>query len=383
MWEVGPMMRKVCYITGTRADFGLMASTLKAIHADDALELDLLVTGMHLSADHGHTVDEIEAAGLTIRARLPVALRPTTGATMARGIGHILLACVDSLQDDPPDLVLLLGDRGEMLAGAIAALHLNLPIVHIHGGERSGTVDEPVRHAISKLAHYHCVASAQSRARLIRLGEWKESVFVTGAPGLDGLTGLVQETRADLCRVLALDAQRPIALMVFHPVLQEADDAAQATTTILDALRAHGCQVVALMPNADAGSDAIRQVLQSAAADADIRVQPHLKRPRFASLMAACDCMIGNSSAGIIEAATFGTPVINLGSRQNLRERNANVVDVPLQTGPIRQAIVTALATPRREPVNVYGDGAAGARILSVLKNVSLDTAVRGKTNAY
>ncbi len=377
------MRRRICYLTGTRADFGLMTSTLQAVRADPALELDLLVTGMHLSADHGHTVDEIAATGMCIRQRLPVALRPTTGATMARGIGHILTGVVDALQSDPPDLLLLLGDRGEMLAGAIAALHLGLPIVHIHGGERSGTVDEPVRHAISKLAHYHCVATAQSSERLIRMGEPASSVFVTGAPGLDGLADLARESRADLCAAVSLDPTRPVALMVFHPVLQEADDSARAATTILDALHAHGCQVVALMPNADAGSDAIRQVLESARQHAHVRVLTHLGRPRFAAWMAACDCMIGNSSAGIIEAATFGTPVLNLGSRQNLRERNANVIDLPLQAEPIRKAIGAALVTPRHACVNVYGDGAAGGRIVERLKTVPVGTALPAKTNAY
>jgi GDP/UDP-N,N'-diacetylbacillosamine 2-epimerase (hydrolysing) len=377
------MTRRICYLTGTRADFGLMASTLQAIRDNAALELDLLVTGMHLSADHGHTVDEITAAGMRIRRRVPVALRPTTGATMARGIGHMLVGIVDALQADPPDLLLLLGDRGEMLAGAVAALHLSVPIVHIHGGERSGTVDEPVRHAISKLAHYHCVATERSRERLIRMGEKPGSVFVTGAPGLDGLAALARESRADLCRSVALDAQRPVALMVFHPVLQEADDAARAATTILDALDSHGCQVVALMPNADAGSDAIRQVLESAAHRADVRVVTHLARPRFAAWMAACDCMIGNSSAGIIEAATFGAPVLNLGSRQNLRERNANVVDVPLQAQEIRRAVGAALASPRRSCTNIYGDGGAGPRIVQLLTSLPLDARLLAKTNAY
>lgn len=377
------LRRRICYLTGTRADFGLMASTLRAIRDDPGLQLDLLVTGMHLSPDHGHTVDEIVAANLPIRSRVPVPLRPTTGATMARGIGLMTVGFVDALQDDPPDLLMLLGDRGEMLAGAIAALHLNLPILHIHGGERSGTVDEPVRHAISKLAHYHCVATAQSRDRLIRMGELATSVFVTGAPGLDGLAALPRETRDVLCRALALDPRRPVALLVFHPVVQEAEDAARAATTILDALRAHDCQVVALMPNADAGSDAIRQVLQSASSRTGVQVLAHLERPRFAAWMAACDCMIGNSSAGIIEAATFGTPVLNLGSRQNLRERNANVVDVALQAEPIRQAIGDALRTRRHACANIYGDGAAGMRIVNLLRTLPLDGGLLAKTNSY
>ena len=165
------MTRRICYVSGTRADFGLLQSSLQTVQSRPGLALDVLVTGMHLSLEHGYTVQEIRDRGLLIRAEVSVPLEPATGATMARNMGRMLMAFVDEWTTDRPDIVLLLGDRGEMLAGAIAAIHLNLPIVHIHGGERSGTVDEPVRHAISKLSHYHFVATVASRERLIRIGD--------------------------------------------------------------------------------------------------------------------------------------------------------------------------------------------------------------------
>lgn len=377
------MKRRICYVSGTRADFGLMQSALQAIARAPGLSVDVLVTGMHLSPIYGHTVDEILAAGLPLRARVPVELEPANGATMARNIGTMVTGFVDALATDPPDVVLLLGDRGEMLAGAIAALHLNLVIVHIHGGERSGTVDELVRHAISKLSHYHFVATEQSRERLLRMGELPDSVFVTGAPGLDGLVKLAAESRQDLCTSLSLDPNRPVALMVFHPVLQEAEEAGNSTRLILSALAARNCQTIALMPNSDAGSDPVRDVLRAHAADVDVRVITHFGRPRFAAWMAACDFMIGNSSAGIIEAASFSTPVLNLGSRQNLRERSANVLDVPLDESNLASAVASVLAGRRQLVTNVYGNGQAGMRMAELLRDLAIDAKLLAKSNAY
>lgn len=377
------MTRRICYVSGTRADFGLMQSALQAIARTPGLSVDVLVTGMHLSPIYGHTVDEILATGLPLRARVPVELEPANGATMARNIGRMVTGFVDALATDPPDVVLLLGDRGEMLAGAIAALHLSLVIVHIHGGERSGTVDELVRHAISKLSHYHFVATEQSRERLLRMGEFPDSVFVTGAPGLDGLVELATESRQDLCTSLSLDPNRPVALMVFHPVLQEAEEAGNSTRLILSALAARNCQTIALMPNSDAGSDPVRDVLRTHAADVDVRVITHFGRPRFAAWMAACDFMIGNSSAGIIEAASFSTPVLNLGSRQNLRERSANVLDVPLDESSLASAVASVLAGRRQLVTNVYGNGQAGMRMTELLRDLAIDAKLLAKSNAY
>jgi GDP/UDP-N,N'-diacetylbacillosamine 2-epimerase (hydrolysing) len=377
------MTRRICYVTGTRADFGLMLTSLQAIQAHPDLDLDLIVTGMHLSDAHGHTVQEIRDAGLPIRGEFPVLLDPATGATMARNLGRMVMAFVDEWGTDPPDLVLLLGDRGEMLAGAIAAIHLNLPVVHVHGGERSGTVDEPVRHAISKLSHCHFVATAASRERLIRMGEYPDTVWVTGAPGLDGLAKLATLPRVALCQENMLNAEQPVALMVFHPVLQEAAQAAEATLLILDSLSEEGIQVVALMPNSDAGSGPIREILQRRNGHHGVRVLTHLARQRFASWMAQCDVMIGNSSAGIIEAATFGTPVLNLGSRQYLRERNANTMDAPLERHALLLALNDLLNKGRLPTNNVYGDGQTAARIADLLASLKLTPELMMKTNAY
>lgn len=374
------MQRRITYISGTRADFGLMTRTLQAIAAHPDLSVDVLVTGMHLSAEHGDTVNEIRATGLPIVAQVPVPLHPASGATMARGIGAMVTAFTHTLEHSRPDLVLLLGDRGEMLAGAIAAVHLNIPVAHIHGGERSGTVDEPVRHAISKLAHIHMTATQDAHDRLIRMGEAAAHVHVTGAPGLDGLTDLTPPSRADLAARYNLDPAKPLALMVFHPVLQEADEAAWQTRAIIMALEQAGCCAVAVMPNADAGSAGVRATLEAARGAPWLAVQTHLQRADFVTLMAGADVMIGNSSAGIIEAASFGTPVINMGRRQNLRARNANVRDVP-QFEHIGDIVRETLAAGRYPATNIYGDGQTAARIAQLIATYPLTPDLLMKVN--
>jgi GDP/UDP-N,N'-diacetylbacillosamine 2-epimerase (hydrolysing) len=376
-------MRRICYISGTRADFGLMRSTLQAIRDHPALSLEVIATGMHLSPAYGETVREIEAAGLEVSARVPVPLEPATGATMARNIGHMTGAFVDAMEARRPDIVLLLGDRGEMLAGAMAGIHLGLPVAHVHGGERSGTVDESVRHAISKLSHLHFPATEESRQRLIRMGEMAGHIHVSGAPGLDGLTGRVAFDRTAIMTGFGLDPDRPFALMIFHPVLQETASAEADTTAQIAALTAAGLQILALKPNSDGGSDSIRAALVASGKTPGLQVITHLGREDFLAAMATAGLMIGNSSAGIIEAASFGTPVINVGSRQNLRERNANTMDTTADPAALDIAIRAQLAHGRYPAFNVYGDGQAGRRIAGVLADKTIDNTLMHKVNGY
>lgn len=376
-------MRRVCYVSGSRADFGLLAHTLALARTDPRLDVSVCVTGQHLCAEYGDTVRDIEASGLRICARVAVPLDGSSGAMMARAIGREILGIVDALETEQPGLVMVLGDRGEMLAGALAAIHLGMPVVHVHGGERSGTVDEPVRHAISKLAHYHFVSTRGARERLIRMGERAEQIFVTGAPGLDGLRDDASRTRSELCRELALDPQRPVILVVFHPVVQEASAAGNQATVVLEAVLGSGRQALCLMPNSDAGARRIRTALTRYEQHRDVRIATHLARRDFASWLAAAEVMVGNSSSGIIEAASFGLPVVNVGERQSGRERSTNVVDVAIEGRAIVAAIERALAAGKREVTNVYGDGQASRRIAELLATIPLDAALLRKTNAY
>lgn len=376
-------MRNILYPTGTRADFGLMRHTLERIHQCPNLKLSVLVTGAHLDPRYGETVKEIEAAGLPIGARIPVGLDTDDGATMARAIATELEGIVAALEQERPDLVLLLGDRGEMLAAALAAMHLNIPIAHIHGGERSGTVDEPIRHAISKLAHYHFAATEGARERLIRMGEAVDRIFVTGAPGIDGIETLATASREDLCRENGLRSDQPVALVVFHPVVQRAEEmSAQASDLMRSVIDDCGLQGVVLLPNSDAGRDPIRAVLERFESQR-CRLFVHMPRPQFVSWMRAADVMVGNSSSGIIEAASLGLPVVNVGDRQIGRERSENVIDSPVDRGQIGAAIKLVLTGGRGQFNNVYGRGATAERIVELLEGLPLDRELLMKTNAY
>ncbi|MDP3760313.1 MAG: UDP-N-acetylglucosamine 2-epimerase [Ramlibacter sp.] len=375
--------RRLVYLTGTRADFGLMQGSLLRIAATPGLHLEVAVTGMHLSVAHGNTVQEVRASGLPVCAEIALDMGTRTGASMALGVAECLRGMTELLQRERPDFLLVLGDRGEMLAGAIAALHVGVPCVHIHGGERSGTVDEPVRHAISKLASYHFVATEGSRERLLRMGEEEGRLFVTGAPGLDGLAELGAMAREECTRSLGLRSSAPFALAVFHPVVQQSAEAGAQTKAVVHALQRVGLPVVWLEPNADAGSREIMAALDTAPLPAGSVRLRHVPRPLFAAAMRHCEVLAGNSSAGIIEAATFGTPVLNIGDRQRLRERNPNVADAPAEAGAIESGIRAAIAHGRWACDNPWGDGKAGERIARLLATLPAGPALLEKVNSY
>ncbi|SCC93105.1 UDP-N,N'-diacetylbacillosamine 2-epimerase (hydrolyzing) [Thiomonas sp. X19] len=380
------MTRRILYLSGTRADFGLMQRSLRTAAAHPALDVAVAVTGMHLHPDYGHTVDEIAASGLALAARIPSDVQARDRSGMARAVGQTLLGLVDVLAAERPDALLLLGDRGEMLAGATAALHLGVPAIHIHGGERSGTVDEAVRHAISKLAALHFCATTESRERLIAMGEEPRRVHVVGAPGLDDLGAALTAPRASALDALGLKAGRPYALVVFHPVVQEAEDAAQQTGALLEGLRAAGAgtdfDVIWLAPNADAGSGHIVQALEAQRWPGLKRIT-HLPRPAYLAALRHAAVLVGNSSSGIIEAASFGTPAVNVGTRQNLRERNANTADVPVEAASIATAVRTSITHGPWPPHNVYGDGQTAARIAHLLATLPLSADLLHKVNRY
>lgn len=375
--------RKVIYVSGTRADFGLLCSTLCMARDDSRLDISVCATGMHLSPKYGNTITEIEAAGLPIVARIPLDLTPGDGGMMALALAKALDGITKVLQVSKPHIVLVLGDRGEMLAGALAALHLNLIVAHIHGGERSGTVDEPIRHAISKLAHYHFVATSGAKNRLERMGERADHIFVTGAPGLDSLTLAREQTREQLCAGVGFESLRKTALMVFHPVVQEADAAAAQANAIIEAVLAEGMQILCLLPNSDAGAEEIRGAYSKYTEHPDVRLITHLPRQHYLDWMAACDLMVGNSSSGIIEAASLNCMVVNVGNRQREREQSGNVVNCAPDVESIVGATRQALAMRGRSFTNVYGDGRAGERIIQLLSTLPLDPSVLVKINTY
>jgi len=289
---------------------------------------------------------------------------------------------VPALQESDPDAVLITGDRGEMLATALAAAHLNKHIFHVHGGERSGTLDESIRHAISKLSHYHLVATEGSKNRLERMGERSDRIWVTGAPGLDDLHSATITSRLDLCKSVGFDPNRTTVLLIYHPVLMSCEEAGREFSAILEGVIQQECQVLCLMPNSDGGSNLIRQEIRNIDSPSVI-VRTHMPRFEFLSWMMNVDAMVGNSSSGIIEAGSFGTPVINIGPRQNLRERNRNVMDIDVDSTQVSRAIEHARKRGKFEKVNVYGDGRASHRIVKIVAETPLLKDDLCKVNTY
>ena len=375
---------KVAYLSGTRADFGLMQSSLLQLQNDKRFSLTVLVTGMHLAPAYGNTVEEIENAGLPIAARIYTDVQSRTGAGMAIAVAQTIEGLVTALQKNRPDILLLLGDRGEMLAGALASMHLGIVTVHVHGGERSGTVDEPIRHAISKISHYHLTATEQARDRLIRMGEKDSSIFVTGAPGLDGVKELAQSViSGDFYHATGLQNGSDFILCIFHPVVQQAYAAFEQTSALMRALCAIGKPVLWCTPNADAGSEEILRAMALASLPHGSVILTHLSRPLFCAAMQRCALMVGNSSSGIIEAASLGTPVLNIGDRQLARETSANVWHALANDESLLHGMRKLLALGKQEYANVYGNGNAGLKIVDALSRIPLDAAILEKSNAY
>lgn len=375
-------MRHICYVTGTRADFGLMRSTLEKIEKHPQLQLSLAMTGMHLNPAFGDTKNEVLEAGHKTYV-VNNCEEDGSRLAMASSVGQQIVGFSELFLSLKPSIILLLGDRGEMLAAATAALYFNIPVVHIHGGELSGTVDESIRHAISKLSHFHFVATHKSRERLIRMGEKSNTVVVSGAPGLDDILNADVPSIDVLRRSLKIKSRDRLLAVVFHPVVQDAEHAGKQMDVLLKGLP-NDVQVIILAPNADAGTNNIkRTIIDYCEKNSNAMMISHLSRNMYLSLLSHCSVLIGNSSSGIIEAASFGTPVVNVGSRQANRERNENTFDVEVNTMAISNRIDDALVLPKLSHKNVYGDGKSGARITEMLLELKIDENTTRKCNAY
>ncbi len=371
-------MPRICVVTGSRSEYGLLRPVLQAIQYSARCELRLVVAGMHLAHEFGNTYREIEEDGFAIDARVDMTLSGDSHAAMAKGIGIGIHGMAQALETLNPDIVLVLGDRTEAFAAAVAGAALNKIVAHIHGGEVTrGGLDESMRHAITKLAHIHFVATECSRQRVLRLGEQKEHVIVTGAPGLDSVLGQQLYSREELARRLEIPLSHPLILLVQHAVSTTADDAAEEMSETLAALAELGHPTIAIYPNCDPGGRrAVDQLRAGEFADW-LHVFPSFDHKTYLSLLAASDVMVGNSSSGIMEAAALHVPVVNIGTRQHGRERSAGVLDVPHEQVAIRDAIRHALeAKDFREQVrragSVYGDGQASRRVVEYLSSLRL-----------
>ncbi|QDU72914.1 UDP-N-acetylglucosamine 2-epimerase [Mucisphaera calidilacus] len=360
----GQEPRRVAIVTGTRAEFGLLRPVIDACLGRSELETLLLVTGTHLTRG---TVTDVRSAGYRIHREVMMQLPGDRDRlSESEAVGRGVMSFATAWREMVPDVVLVLGDRVEAFAAAASASVGGVRVAHVHGGDRAeGVADEAMRHAISKLAHLHFAASAESRRRLVRMGEASSSVFRVGSPAMDGLDAVKP----------AEDAPRVIVMQ--HPI-GAADDQERAWMRgTLRAVAKHDPLV--MWPNSDAGSAGIRSAIE----EAGLRTVDHLPRERFLSLLAGCEVLVGNSSAGLIEAAGLRRAAVNVGPRQGGRERPASVLDCDYGERAVRAAVRSARGLDLRRMRHPYGRGDAGVKIAEVLAELDLAAVPVRKRNAY
>ncbi|MHB1229065.1 MAG: UDP-N-acetylglucosamine 2-epimerase [Halothiobacillus sp.] len=374
------MMRRIAVITGTRADYGLLYWLIHDLALAQDIALQLVVTGMHLMPEFGHTMDVIERDGFPVVATVDLQLTTDTPESVARSMGVGMIGFAEAFARLQPDLVVILGDRFEMLAAASAAFVQQVPIAHIHGGELTeGALDEGFRHAITKLAALHFTAAEPYRRRVIQMGEQPERVFNVGAPGLDHIRRTTLLSADALEQALDFCLGRQNFLVTFHPATLDTEGAASQCRQLLAALDAFPeARIVITLPNNDPGGRAMIPLLEAyAARHSDrCRLYASLGQLRYLSLMRQVQVVIGNSSSGIIEAPSFGAATVNVGDRQRGRLRAISVIDCAPECAEIEKAIECALAYSFQARLaqveNPYGAGDAAGRMVQILRGANL-----------
>lgn len=380
-------MRRIAVFSGTRADFGHLQWVLHELAARNDVELLLVLGGSHFDERFGRTADDVERTGLPIAARIPVTLTGDTPLAISRFMGDSLTATASVLADLAPHLLVLLGDRYEVLAAASAALPLRIPVAHLHGGERSdGAFDDAIRHAVTKLSHLHFAAAEPYAERLRQLGENPQHVFTVGAPGLDHVRRTLLADRDSLERHLAmpLPVDAPLLVVTYHPATLSAHDPNTAIAELIRAVSAHiaadeRARIVCTGVNADPYHGVIASAWHQFAQmhPQTVRVAPSLGQSRYLGLMRLASAVVGNSSSGLIEAPALRIPTVNIGDRQRGRLMAASVVCCPEDAtaidAAIRKATNPAFRAAWPDQLSLYGDGKASERIASRLATQPLD----------
>lgn len=363
-------MKRIAVVTTSRADFGILRPVLRELRATDGLQLQLIVSGTHLSDEHGHTVDGILDEGFEVDARVECLQQSDDPASIARAMGHATTAMADVLLDLDPDALVVLGDRFEMHALAVAATPFPIPIAHIHGGEvTEGAIDDSFRHSLTKLAHLHFCSTPEYRDRVLQLGEEAWRVVVSGAPALDDVEDVKRLSRPEFETEFGVDLQPGTLLVTLHPVTRDFENAAQHARELVAALEDVGAPALITAANADTYGSQINEILREfATSREDVWFVKSLGTVGYFSALEHCAAMVGNSSSGIIEAASFGLPVVNIGVRQKGRARGANVIDSThdaraIATG-IRRALSDAFQATAAEVQNPYRADQPAAKVI-------------------
>ena len=373
------MKRKILYISGTRADYGLMKNCLLKIDNSPNLDLEIAVCGMHLMDEFGSSINEIKEDGFKINI-IDVVFKKDDKFSMAEFIGEFIVNLSEKIKDIKPDIILILGDRAEMLGGAIVGTYLNIPVAHLHGGEISSTVDEYARHAITKLSNIHLAASELSKERIISMGENPKDVFFVGAPGLDEVLEKNLISSKIIAKKYDLNLSKPLIIAVQHPVSLESDKSKEQILETLKVINNLKYQTIMIYPNADAGGRAMIETIKKYKDENKmdfLKTFKNIEHDEFLSLMNIADVMIGNSSSGIFEALYFNLPVINIGSRQDGREQGDNVINTGYEASQIEKSINKVMNDDFKDKIKYskkpYGDGNASEKIVEILSSVELN----------
>ncbi|MBU2529929.1 MAG: UDP-N-acetylglucosamine 2-epimerase (hydrolyzing) [Elusimicrobia bacterium] len=381
------MKRKICLVTCNRAEYTHCRTLIQELLKNPQIDLRLVAIGSHLLERYGMTVNDIESHGHTVDYRIFMEVEGNSPSTMAKSIGMALCDLATYFENIKPDLVIAPMDRYEITAVAIAAAFMNIPLAHMQGGEVTGTIDESTRHTITKLSHIHFPATEQSRERIIKMGEKPESVFNVGDPGTDLLLQAPQYSYEETVNFLnelttkkegvKLNPSTPLILGLQHPVTTEFGSGFKQIQETLHALkRIQDHQIIMLWPNIDAGGDDISRGIRNFIVEhgmENMSIFKHIPYEIYVNLLRHAKCMFGNSSGGIRETCYFGLPTVNIGTRQQDRERGKNVLDAPYDRDMIYRAIIKQINRGRYEQEFLFGDGSSGKRMADILTSIDLD----------
>jgi len=370
-------MKKIMFLTGSRGEWGYIRPILRLIERREDIDYRLVVTNMHLLPSFGESYKEIENDGFTIHYRIHMSLDGDSHYTMAKSLGICLAALPDIIENEKPDWLVLAGDRGEQLMGAIAAGYTYTPVAHIQAGEVSGNIDGMARHAIGKFVHLHLASNEDAKKRLLKLGEEPFRVYNVGAPQLDELVSGHYSDFHYIEKKLSVKLRDGYILAVMHPVTEESSYAREQAEIFIRALNQFDIPKILIMPNNDAGSSNIKYAINNYK-QGEYHIYSNLRREDYLCLLKNCLCIVGNSSSGLLEAPTFRIPAVNIGRRQNLRFRGNNVIDVELNEKKIIDAIEKAMSLQFKEFLlnnvdNPYGDGHSSEKILKLLLETKID----------
>ncbi|MDE6531940.1 MAG: UDP-N-acetylglucosamine 2-epimerase (hydrolyzing) [Muribaculaceae bacterium] len=352
-------MRKICFITGTRADYGIMAPLMRAVKDSGMADLSVIATNMHLSPDYGMTVDEITADGFSIDARVESLLAADSPSATVKSMGLTQIGLADAFARINPELVVILGDRYEMLAAASAALIFRIPVAHLYGGETTeGAYDDSIRHAITKLSWLHFTSTEFYAKRIIQMGEDPARVKWVGALGVENISNEDFMSLEELEESIGFRLGEKFLVATFHPATASPGEERQQTIALLDALEdalTNGFRILFTMPNSDTGGKTVAALIKTWAAShpGDVAAVESLGRRRYFSALRHASAVVGNSSSGLIEAPSFGIPTLNIGDRQKGRARGASVLDVAADVSEIRDGLATILSDSFREKASV------------------------------